>query len=1572
MAKTRHIIRKTHPVRYRRITDQLWPLVVALVVLGGFLAGSVLAYLRLDDPRWFANAWTWLIVIVLVISTALAVLAWTGNRLLRRTMQLSIVLGVIVHVVLFIASLETDVFQRAWVEMVAATERPPQPRTVKPPAVTAWRPAPERQPRHDFEQPVTVQTPEPELATARAAPQQPDPTTIDMPARPVPDPQDVPLPSVVNRAEPNQTVPRQRDDMSVLSRRHSPLPNRPTQLADIPAVVPRPERREDVVQAEVMGLEPETDVAEQPRRPAQQPAMMPSPAPDLQLARRQQSAQPSPEPSAPAAAVPRADRTRSVTPESAAIARSQPETPPSQAAATPEPRATDVDDKLLTQAPEARRRVDPPPRHPVTESTSRRRDVEQPSPARNTLAQTPRAASNRQARVTTRPDLTASVERVSAPSTTPPPATEVQPLPTAPTQPTQRTKDQQMAAVVQGPQPVAPDAADRDPAAAGRVRRSPADTQRPTDPVSATLPGRQPADAAALGALAERVSPVAAESGAVEPSRTLAGPAASAHIDVARQAAGNGTAERQRAPAETIGSVAVDQTPLVQPRRPSATPAPSLTAVPDTNPHPRRALRDAPDAVSPLAAETPSRPASAAEQAATATEPAVMALSKAELGTAGRGMSHNLGQADPAGTSPGAVASGSARRAQATQNLPAGPALEPHDAAIVRSGRAGQPQPSAVLAPIQLSPELRAGARQPADIQASASAALAQAASDAQRGSITAAKGNLDVDTGPTTLVTETGSGRGAGGGQPDLSFGTQRSTVPRAQSGHAPLPSLLAETPGTTVTAPSSDGGGLPAAADVDVNAHALLDARPGPQPDSIGGPQAVGGGPADVPTVSPHDALRRAHGLLDEFALQDDSHHAPHIAPRSDADRQLPVDAGVADLSAGNAAEQSDDHLPSTTLASSDTAVTAAERTAPDAGGPIDRTADPSAGAHAANPADVGPASLAARAEAVQAATGQPAVGGGTGSPPRTGRGPAVWADTLADTVDIAGTPTAHGQADPQASDLPHSEARRLATNAPAASRRDRPGGGPAMPLSVAAVDTLPSASPTRHAGQNSAADGPLVRDATQRGGPGKRSAQLQLPSDATTVDLADVVSPSDVAGRLSTDVTPALGGPRSGPVSRSAGQPLPVNIDVPTGLGGLGNTATVDVGLAARRTAEPNTDIQIDSSRFNRNRVGGQPRLNVTAAMPTESFQRRIERAQGRSDPTGGVGPQTEDAIELGLVFLSKAQLPDGRWSLDRFARQDGLPQLASDAAATGLALLAFQGAGYNHIEFRYADVVRRGVEFLLQNQQPDGSLFIPMDDESNRVVQFYSHSIAALAVCEAYGMTQDPMLREPAQRAIDFIVETQNVQRGGWRYTRGVSSDTSVSGWMTMALKSGELANLKVPKETYAAIDRWLDRAQASSTQPHLYCYNPFAPDTPEQRAGRKPTATMTSVGLLMRMYLGWRRNNPALARGATYLSRIPPAIGTRVDPKRDTYYWYYGTQVMFHMGGKFWQDWHQALHPLLVETQIRQGELAGSWDPHQPVPDRWAAHAGRLYVTTMNLLSLEVTYRHLPLYEDTAK
>ena len=130
--------------------------------------------------------------------------------------------------------------------------------------------------------------------------------------------------------------------------------------------------------------------------------------------------------------------------------------------------------------------------------------------------------------------------------------------------------------------------------------------------------------------------------------------------------------------------------------------------------------------------------------------------------------------------------------------------------------------------------------------------------------------------------------------------------------------------------------------------------------------------------------------------------------------------------------------------------------------------------------------------------------------------------------------------------------------------------------------------------------------------------------------------------------------------------------------------------------------------------------------------------------------------------------------------------------------------------------------------------------------------------------------------------------------------------------------------------------------------------------------------MTAVGLLMRLYTGWNRENPHMIEGAEYLLGHLPAQGTTAQPERDTYYWYYATQVMFHMRGKYWKNWNDRLHPLLVDRQIQKGTFAGSWDPTGPIPDRWGPHGGRIYVTTMNLLSLEVYYRHLPLYESTAK
>ncbi|MCC9642591.1 hypothetical protein LOC71_09920 [Rhodopirellula sp. JC740] len=432
--------------------------------------------------------------------------------------------------------------------------------------------------------------------------------------------------------------------------------------------------------------------------------------------------------------------------------------------------------------------------------------------------------------------------------------------------------------------------------------------------------------------------------------------------------------------------------------------------------------------------------------------------------------------------------------------------------------------------------------------------------------------------------------------------------------------------------------------------------------------------------------------------------------------------------------------------------------------------------------------------------------------------------------------------------------------------------------------------------------------------------------------------------------------------------AADPL-FDLNAPDGPAGLAMQPAEKAGIVP--SDEPVEIAALDLTRGTRKRqkVGGPVTPAGLSIAAVEQFSRRVKRTNGGAAPApaGMVGPATEEAIELGLAYLATLQNEDGSWSLQGHG-DDVI--LQSDTAATGLCLLAYQGAGYTHRQHQYASTVAKGLKFLIDNQRTNGDLYRRENPLSDQNVAFYSHGIASLALCEAYGMTQDPELRDPAQMCLNYVEATQHKQRGGWRYTPQVSSDTSVTGWMMMALKSGELSGLTVSPNTYAGIDRWLELAKASPTERDRYRYNPFAPNTPAQAHGRRPTPTMTAVGILMRMYSGWSRENEDMQSAAAYIAKFPPSVGTSRAPQRDTYYWYYATQVMFHMGGEYWDEWNQYLNPVLIESQIKRGPEAGSWDPELPVPDRWSAHGGRLYVTTMNLLNLEVYYRHLPIYEET--
>ena len=355
-------------------------------------------------------------------------------------------------------------------------------------------------------------------------------------------------------------------------------------------------------------------------------------------------------------------------------------------------------------------------------------------------------------------------------------------------------------------------------------------------------------------------------------------------------------------------------------------------------------------------------------------------------------------------------------------------------------------------------------------------------------------------------------------------------------------------------------------------------------------------------------------------------------------------------------------------------------------------------------------------------------------------------------------------------------------------------------------------------------------------------------------------------------------------------------------------------------------------------------------------------------------GGGNAASEAAVARGLRFFALHQADDGHWSLDKYGdyyRSHPIGNPASklikyrntdkaqsnDIAGTGFGLLPFLAAGITHkpsgkkSQEDYSKTVMGGVNFLIKKQGKDG----------NYGGGLYSHPLATIAMCEAYGMTSDPLIKISAQKALDYLIYAQH-DGGGWRYGPKQPGDTSVTGWCTMALKSGQMAGLKVPTERYKMVEKYLDAVHDPKSGGYGYT-----------DPGASPA--MTAIGMLCRQYMGVNPRNPGLLKGVEIMKKVHPAVS---PANYNLYQIYYATQVMHHMGGEAWDFWNlgpevngqrkNGVRDILIGKQIpatdpKKVMLAGSWDPIGAHTDA----GGRLMSTSMAILTMEVYYRHLPLY-----
>ena len=425
--------------------------------------------------------------------------------------------------------------------------------------------------------------------------------------------------------------------------------------------------------------------------------------------------------------------------------------------------------------------------------------------------------------------------------------------------------------------------------------------------------------------------------------------------------------------------------------------------------------------------------------------------------------------------------------------------------------------------------------------------------------------------------------------------------------------------------------------------------------------------------------------------------------------------------------------------------------------------------------------------------------------------------------------------------------------------------------------------------------------------------------------------------------------------------------------------GTSSRVPTSGFERFAAGPLTDLGDRSAVTGSGGVGAGGH-GLPGGAPSEARRRLIEVPEvyrSRLDPkrseraqASGATSKSEAAVERALAWLATHQDADGRWDggVERLDDGNARPgdhdftvhcppgDLCSgaclyweaDTALTGLSLLAYLGAGHTQIEGQHAQTVRNGLNYLIRSQRPDGDL-----RGRSLAVGMYCHAMATLALCEAYALTGEPSLRAPVERAVGFLVRSRARDGRAWRYAPGaLMGDTSILGWVVLALKSARLVGVTAPETIRTGTLTWLDLV-ASGPNAGLASYQP----------SERVTPTMTAEAWVCRQFLGVGGPGKASDEAAAFLLGHPPD-----QEAFNLYYLYYGTLAMFQRGGNDWRAWNEVARDRIVTRQRGSGHATGSWDPDESL---YGARGGRIYCTALAALTLEVYYRFLPLYNEPA-
>jgi hypothetical protein len=314
-----------------------------------------------------------------------------------------------------------------------------------------------------------------------------------------------------------------------------------------------------------------------------------------------------------------------------------------------------------------------------------------------------------------------------------------------------------------------------------------------------------------------------------------------------------------------------------------------------------------------------------------------------------------------------------------------------------------------------------------------------------------------------------------------------------------------------------------------------------------------------------------------------------------------------------------------------------------------------------------------------------------------------------------------------------------------------------------------------------------------------------------------------------------------------------------------------------------------------------------------------------------------PKTEQAISKALEYLARSQRRQGYWEAN-----SGQYRVAMTALA-GTALLC---EGSTTTTGKYADNIRRAVDYLVQLARPNGLIGYQNDNHYT-----YGHGYSMLFLSQVYGEEEDADRRNELKRvltnAVKFCADAQT-SRGGWGYVSAKDGNDFDEGstciTQIQGLRACRNAGIPVPVTI-------IDRAKK-------YIYDCMMSDgglrySYMTQSGTRPPITAAAVA---GMFNAGEYDSPNVKKMLEYCkNNVWPGRGNGNDGGHWHYMHYYWAQVMYRQGDEKWQQyWND-----ICQDIIRKQAASGEWVE---------GYVGPVYTTAINATILQLDNGYLPIYQ----